>query len=70
VRAIFIGLAFKATVLRTWGDDGWVEGGRTYAGFELGLPVARANLGLGVLYRVSGGEGGRWLVTGGAGWGF
>ncbi len=68
--AVFIGLAYKLTVLRTWGDDGWVESGRTYAGFELGLPVARANFGLGLLYRVDGGDGGRWLVTGGAGWGF
>jgi len=32
--------------------------------------VAQANLGLGLLYRVDSGDGGRWLVTGGAGWGF
>ena len=70
LKAGFIGAVYKVTVLKTWGDDGWVEGGRTYAGFELGLPVARANLGLGLLYRVDGGDGGRWLVTGGAGWGF
>lgn len=70
LRAGFIGAAYKATVLRTWGDHGWVEGGRTYAGFELGVPVAQANVGLGLLYRVDSGDGGRWLVTGGAGWGF
>ena len=70
MRAAFIGAAYKATVLRTWGDHGWVEGGRTYAGFELGVPVAQANVGLGLLYRVDSGDGGRWLVTGGAGWGF
>ena len=70
VNAAFIGAAFKVTVLQTWGDDGWVEGGRTYAGFEFGLPVAQANLGIGLLYRVDSGNGGRWLVTGGAGWGF
>jgi hypothetical protein len=70
MRAAFIGAAYKATVLRTWGDNGWVEGGRTYAGFELGVPVAQANVGLGLLYRVDSGDGGRWLITGGAGWGF
>jgi hypothetical protein len=70
MKAGFIGAVYKITVLQTWGDLGWVEGGRTYAGFEFGLPVAQANLGIGLLYRVDGGEGGRWLVTGGAGWGF
>ena len=70
LKAGFIGAAYKVTVLRTWGDLGWVEGGRTYAGLELGLPVAQANLGLGLLYRVDGGDGGRWMVIGGAGWGF
>ncbi len=70
LRAGFIGAAYKLTVLHTWGDLGWIEGGRTYTGFELGVPVAQANLGIGLLYRVDGGAGGRWLVTGGAGWGF
>ncbi len=70
LNAGYIGGAYKVTVLRTWGDLGWVEKGRTYAGVELGVPVAHANLGVGLLYRVDGGEGGRWLVTGGAGWGF
>jgi len=70
MKAAFIGAAYKLTVLRTWGDIGWVEGGRTYAGIEFGLPVARANLGIGLLYRVDSGDGGRWLLTGGAGWGF
>ena len=66
----FIGTAYNLTILRTWGDHGWVEKGRTYAGFELGVPVAQANLGIGLLYRVDSGDGGRWLVTGGGGWGF
>jgi len=66
----FIGLAYKLTVFRSWGEVGPVEAGRTYAGLEIGLPVAQANLGLGLLYRVDGGSGGRWMVTGGAGWGF
>jgi hypothetical protein len=70
LNAGFIGTAYKLTVLRTWGDLGWVEKARTYAGVELGVPVAHANLGVGLLYRVDGGERGRWLLTGGAGWGF
>jgi hypothetical protein len=70
LRAGYIGTAYKLTALRTWGDNGWVEGGRTYAGVELGVPVAQASLGVGLLYRVDGGDDGRWLITGGAGWGF
>jgi hypothetical protein len=70
LRAGFIGAAYKLTVLRTWGDLGWVEGGRTYTGVELGVPVAQANVGVGLLYRLDKGDGGRWLVTGSAGWGF
>jgi hypothetical protein len=56
--------------LRTWGDSGNVEGGRTYAGFEFGLPIVQLNLGLGLLYRVDAGDEGKWTVVGGAGWGF
>ena len=70
LRAGYIGFAPKLTLLRTWGDSGWVERGRTYAGVELGVPVAQASVGIGLLYRVDGGDRGRWLVTGGAGWGF
>jgi hypothetical protein len=66
----YIGTAYRLTVLQTWGDLGWVEGGRTYAGFEFAVPVAQANVEIGLLYRVDSGDGGRWLVTGGAGWGF
>ena len=57
-------------MLRTWGDIGNVESGRTYAGLEFGLLLAQANVGLGVLYRVDGGTDGRWMVIGGGGWGF
>ena len=69
----YIGLLYKATVLQTWGTDSLPLGpGRTYAGLELGMPVAQVGLGLGLLYRVDddGGDTGRWLVTGGVGWGF
>jgi hypothetical protein len=70
LNAGFIGAAYKVSVLRTWGDMGWVDGSRTYAGVELGVPVAQANVGLGLMYRTDSDDGGRWLVTGGAGWGF
>jgi hypothetical protein len=70
LRAGFIGAAYKLSVLRTWGDHGWVDAGRTYAGFELGVPVAQVNLGVGLMYRVDGASGDPWLVTGGVGWGF
>jgi len=70
LKAAFAGAAYKATVLRTWGDRGNVEGGRTYAGLEFGLPIVQLNLGLGLLYRVDGGDDGQWMVVGGAGWGF
>ena len=67
---VFMALAGKATVLRTWGDYGAVESGRTYAGAGLDFSVARVNFGLGILYRVSSGDDSPWLVTGGIGWGF
>ena len=67
---VYLALAGKATVLRTWGDIGAVAPGRTFAGAELDFSVARVNFGLGVLYRVSSGADSPWLVTGGIGWGF
>jgi hypothetical protein len=70
MRAGFMGTAYKLTVLRTWGEQGWIEGGRTYAGVELGVPVAQANVGIGLMYRLDDTDKGRWLVIGGAGWGF
>jgi hypothetical protein len=70
LRAGFIGAAYKFTVLRTWGDHGWVDAGRTYAGFELAVPVAQANVAIGLMYRVDSGGSKRWMVIGGAGWGF
>jgi hypothetical protein len=70
LRAGFIGAAYKLSVLRTWGDSGRIEAGRTYAGFEFSLALAQANIGIGLMYRVDGGNDDRWLVTGGGGWGF
>jgi hypothetical protein len=37
---------------------------------ELGVPVAQANVGRGLLVRVGGGDGRQRTVTGGVGWGF
>ena len=70
LKAAFIGAAYKLTILRTWGEYGWVPKNRTYAGFELGVPVIQANFGLGLLYRVDGGDGRKWTITGSVGWGF
>jgi hypothetical protein len=70
LRSGFIGAAYKLSVLRTWGDSGRIEAGRTYAGFEFSLVLAQANIGIGLMYRVDGGTDGRWMVTGGGGWGF
>ena len=70
LRAAFIGAAYKLTILRTWGEYGWLPKNRTYAGFELGVPVIQANFGLGLLYRVDGGDGRKWTITGSVGWGF
>ena len=68
--SVYLALAGKATVLRTWGDIGAVGSGRTFAGAELDFSVARVDFGLGLLYRISDGSDSPWLVTGGIGWGF
>ena len=65
-----ISTAVAATLLPTWGDRGWVEGGSSYAGLELEVPVPQACAGIGLLYRVDAGDRVRWLVTGGTGSGF
>ncbi len=70
LKAAFIGVAYKLTILRTWSDLGWVPKNRTYAGFEIGVPVAQANIGFGLLYRVDDGDGKKWTITGSVGWGF
>ena len=70
LRAGFIGATYKLSVLRTWGEIGNVESGRTYAGFEIGVVLAQTNIGIGLLYRVDGGTDGRWMFIGGGGWGF
>jgi hypothetical protein len=67
---VYLALAVKATVLRTWGDYGPQEPGRTFAGAELEFSVARVNFGLGLLYRVDDTNDSPWLITAGIGWGF
>jgi hypothetical protein len=70
LESTFVGLLYKLTLLRTWGDHGGLDANRTYAGPEVALPVGRANLALGLLHRVDDGPGRTWLVTGSVGWGF
>jgi hypothetical protein len=67
---VYLALAGKVTFYRTWNDVGSVTSGRTYAGAELEFSVARVNFGLGALYQINHTDGGRWLITGGIGWGF
>jgi len=66
----YLGLAGKATVLRTWGSSSPLPENQTYAGAEVEVSIAKVNMGLGVLGRVSGDEGRDWVVTGHLGWGF
>ncbi|MCU0304088.1 MAG: hypothetical protein MUC56_08540 [Thermoanaerobaculales bacterium] len=70
LEAGYFGIAYKLSLLRTWGDLGWLAPDRTHAGVGLAVPVAQANLEIGLLYRLSGGDDGRWTMTGGVGWGF
>lgn len=66
----YLALAGKFTVYRTWSDLGSLSAGRTFAGAELEFSIAQVNFGLGALYQVDRTNDGRWLVTGGIGWGF
>jgi hypothetical protein len=67
---VFLAMAGKATVLRTWGEESPLPASQTYAGAEFEFSVARVNMGLGALRRVAGDEGRDWVVTGHLGWGF
>lgn len=58
-----VGLAIKARVLRTWGDPwGGLEPEQTYAGGELALAWI-IKISVGVVTRVSSGEGKKTIVT-------
>jgi hypothetical protein len=67
---VYLALAGKVTLYRTWSDVGSVAAGRTFAGAELEFSVARVNFGLGALYQINRTDDARWLLTGGIGWGF
>jgi hypothetical protein len=62
-----VGLTIKARVLRTWGDPwGGLEPDQTFAGGEIGLAWI-VKISVGVLARVSSGEGKATIVTWGVG---
>jgi len=67
---VFLAMAGKATVLRTWGEESPLPASQTYVGAEFEFSVARVNMGVGALRRVAGDEGRDWVVTGHLGWGF
>ena len=67
---VFLAMAGKATVLRTWGDESPLPENQGYVGGEFEFSVARVNMGVGALHRVSGDDGRDWVFTGHLGWGF
>jgi hypothetical protein len=64
-----VGLALKASLARTWGSPIGTEPGLTYLGPEIDFSILRANLTLGVLWRVSGHAGPSALFSWGVGFG-
>jgi hypothetical protein len=49
-----VGVGLRAAFVRTWGNPIGTEPGLSYLGPELDLAILRANVTLGVLWRVSG----------------
>lgn len=70
ISSVYLAMAGKVTALRTWGDESSLPANQTYAGAEFEFSVARVNMGVGALNRVSGREGRDWVFTGYLGWGF
>jgi hypothetical protein len=70
VSSVYLAMAGKATVLRTWGHESALPADQTYLGAEFEFSVARVNMGIGALHRISGREGRDWVLTGQLGWGF
>jgi hypothetical protein len=66
----YLALGVKGSILRTWGDQSQVPPNQTYAGPEFEFSIARVNMGIGALGRVSGDQGRTWIITGYLGWGF
>jgi hypothetical protein len=64
-----VGVGLRLSLARTWGSPIGTEPGLTYLGPELDLSVMRANVTLGVLWRVSGQGGASVLFSWGLGFG-
>lgn len=64
-----VGVALRASLVRTWGSPVGTEPDLTYLGPELDLSVVRVNLTLGVLWRLSGNAGPSALFSWGLGFG-
>jgi hypothetical protein len=63
-------MGLKGSVLRSWGGHSSIPSGQTYIGPEFEFSIARVNMGIGALGRVSGNDGRKWIITGYLGWGF
>lgn len=71
LRDVLTGFGIRGVVMRTYGESTLTPESQTLAGVEFAYTVTRISMTLGVTRRISAGaEGGRWHVTGGAGWGF
>jgi hypothetical protein len=64
-----VGAGLKVSLARTWGSPVGTQPGLTYLGPELDLSILRANVSLGVLWRVSGSAGPSALFSWGVGFG-
>jgi hypothetical protein len=64
-----MGVALRASLLRTWGSPVGTEPDLTYLGPELDLSIVRVNLTLGVLWRLSGHTGASAVFAWGFGFG-
>ncbi len=64
-----VGAGLKVSLARTWGSPVGTQPGLTYLGPELDLSILRANVSLGVLWRVSGSAGSSALFSWGVGFG-
>ncbi len=68
--SVYLALGIKGTVLRSWGGHSPIPSGQTYVGPEFEFSIARVNMGIGALGRISGDQGRTWIITGYLGWGF
>jgi hypothetical protein len=68
--SVYLALGVKGTVLHSWGGHSPIPSGQTYVGPEFEFSIARVNMGIGALGRISGDQGRTWIITGYLGWGF